>query len=130
MTDSATSCYADYHEKDVNATCLRHLSDDLNLMIEIYSTEEGMGFQEHFFFDKGDVAIDECYSVHAESFDKLKMNEKNYKEKILEYLSESYEFTGLTKEIVNNIDYGDAISGKWYYFDGISDENCEYPWTI
>ena len=130
MTDSAASYYADYHKKDVNATCLRHLSDDLNLMIEVYSTEEGMGFQEHFFFDKGNVTINECYSVYAENFDELEMSKGNYKEKILEYLSENHDITDLTKEIVNNIDYGDAISGKWYYFDGISDENCEYPWTI
>ena len=130
MTDRNSSYYADYHNKDVNATCLRELSEKLNLMIEVYSTEEGMGFQEHYFFDKGSVAIDECYSVYAENFDELEMNEENYKEKILEYLSENHDITGLTKEIVNEIDYDDAMSGRWYYFDGISDENCKYPWTI
>ncbi len=41
-------------------------SKDLNLTVEIWTTEPGMGFQEHYIYDKGECEEDECvdYSEH------------------------------------------------------------------
>ena len=38
----------------------------LNLVIEIYSTESGMGFQEHYLIDRGNKLIDECKDDYEE----------------------------------------------------------------
>ena len=49
-------------------------TERLNLLVELYSSESGMGFQEHCMIDKGEVVIDECvdYEEHyVEDYDSI-----------------------------------------------------------
>ena len=49
-------------------------TERLGLLVELYSSEAGMGFQEHCMIDKGEVIIDECvdYEEHCvEDFDSI-----------------------------------------------------------
>lgn len=39
---------------------LKRVSKELSLAVEIYSTENGMGFQEHYLVIKGEVLKDDC----------------------------------------------------------------------
>lgn len=53
--------YADeFHDKDPTATTsLRDTSHDLNLEIEVYSQEPGIGFAEHYHYNNGEVIVEE-----------------------------------------------------------------------
>ena len=35
-------------------------TDRLNLTVEIFSSEPGIGFQEHYIINKGEIKVDEC----------------------------------------------------------------------
>ena len=39
-------------------------SKDLNIVMEAHSEELGMGFREHYIYDKGECLVDECYEVY------------------------------------------------------------------
>lgn len=39
-------------------------SKDLNIVMEAHSEELGMGFREHYIYDKGKCLADECYEVY------------------------------------------------------------------
>lgn len=49
---------------DPNATTIQIESERLNLGIELYSEEEGVGFQEHIFFLNGKEIKNECVDYH------------------------------------------------------------------
>lgn len=44
---------------------LKEASEKWNLVIEVYSAEDGIGFQEHYVFDNGVVVVDECVDWRA-----------------------------------------------------------------
>lgn len=56
-------------------------TERLGLLVEVYSSEPGMCFQEHCMIDKGEVVIDECvdYEEHyIGDFDTLEEYNKEY----------------------------------------------------
>lgn len=63
MFDGAFTYYRNLMEKykdRCRSTTIPIESKRLNLDIEIYSEESGMGFQEHYLVRKGDVEIEDC----------------------------------------------------------------------
>lgn len=47
---------------------LEDISKRLGLVVEVFSTEPGNGFQEHFLVNQGEVLIDECVDDYKEYF--------------------------------------------------------------
>lgn len=82
----------------------------LNLVFEAYSSEPGIGFQEHVLIDRGDVLIDECvdYEEHwLEDYDTIE-----------EYNAENG--TSFTADMIN--DNGDVCIG------GFGDEYGQFEY--
>lgn len=48
-----------YFQGEKDGTSLIKLSKELDLKIEIYSSESGIGFQEHYYIEKGRCVIEE-----------------------------------------------------------------------
>lgn len=89
----------------------------LNLVFEAYSSELGVGFQEHVLIDRGDVLIDECvdYEEHwVDDYDKI------------EEYNEEYG-TNFTEDMIN--DNGDVCIGgfgdKYGQFEYFKKEHFE-----
>lgn len=63
---SGEHTYQGSYEGDTryNGTDILTESKNLNLSVEIYSSEPGIGFQEHFLIDKGDIIKSECEDYH------------------------------------------------------------------
>lgn len=47
-------------------TTIPELSKELNLKIEIYSEETGVGFMEHYLIEDGKILIDDCVNYEEE----------------------------------------------------------------
>lgn len=62
MRDGVGTYNTDYEtgENASHGTTLEEQSKLLNLEIEVYSSEPGMGFQEHYLYKNGEELIDEC----------------------------------------------------------------------
>ena len=54
------------HEKDFKGTTLEECSKELELDIEVFSEEPGVGFMEHYLIKNGDVIIDDCEEYREE----------------------------------------------------------------
>jgi hypothetical protein len=66
---------------DGRCPSLESETERLNLVVEVYSTEPGMGFQEHCMIENGDVVLDECvdYQEHyIGDFDTLEEYNNEY----------------------------------------------------
>lgn len=70
-------------------------SERLGLVIEVYSTETGMGFQEHCMIDKGYVVFEECLDYEEHWIDEFDT---------LEEYNEEYG-TGFTEDMVEDGEY-------------------------
>ena len=59
---SMLSCgyYARERSSDDKLTCLEKLSKQYGIIIEVYSEEVGIGFQEHFVIKNGEMETEEC----------------------------------------------------------------------
>lgn len=71
----------------------------LNLVVEVYSSEPGIGFQEHVLIDRGDVLIEDCvdYEEHwVQEYDTIEDYNAEYD-------------TNFTEDMVN--DNGDICIG-------------------
>ena len=90
MTDDRSSCYSYNMNQPLleHSTTLQKESQELNLYIEVFSSEPGMEFAEHYLISRGEVIKDECYDYH-------------------EYCLEDYR----TKEEAEN-DYGIIIADE------------------
>lgn len=51
-------------------TSLIKESKNLGLVIEVYSEESGVGFQEHYIIDNGEVLVDKCVEYREYYWDK------------------------------------------------------------
>lgn len=67
--------YTDYNRwknkvsiSEFKGTTMPQLSEELNLKIEIYSEETGVGFMEHYLIDNGEILIDDCVE-YSEDYD-------------------------------------------------------------
>lgn len=84
MFDGAHTYYAENVEssdlRQEHSTTIPILSQELDLDIEIYSTEIGMEFAEHFLVEKGKIIKDECFryeEIYKEDYpDKSEMEKK------------------------------------------------------
>jgi len=79
----------------------------LNLIIEIYSEEEGIGFQEHYLIINGDLIIDECVNYSCFYWDE-------YEYPTIEDFNEGHN-TNFTEDMFDN--NGELKIGgfKWEY---------------
>lgn len=48
-----------YYQGEQEGTSLLQLSKALNLKIEVYSSESGFGFQEHYYIERGELKVNE-----------------------------------------------------------------------
>lgn len=60
--------------KEYNPNNIEELSKRLNLVIEMFSQEPGMGFMEHFVVDNGKVLCDDCFDYCEYDIDKFEEN--------------------------------------------------------
>ena len=54
----------EYRERS-HATTLKLETGRLGLRIEVHSEEPGIGFKEHFLYDKGEEIINECLDIEC-----------------------------------------------------------------
>lgn len=81
------------YNKNFHGTTVPIESKNLNLKIEIYSTEPGCQFQEHYLIDNGNVVIDDCveyieYWIDGYNF---KTKEEAEKEFDVKFTDEEWE---------------------------------------
>ena len=88
-----------YYQGEPDGTSLLQLTKELNLKIEIFSSEPGIGFQEHYFIDKGKLIVDEEADYNEFWFDEENLSKEEIEEEInrpitdeefKDYLSEGY----------------------------------------
>lgn len=132
---SIYACMTDgsYYVDDYNGTTLKELSEKLNLVIEVNSTEDGMGFQEHYIYRNGVALVEESTESYTLCYDDIKdkCNEENYKEIILNELKENkMKIDSHIEQQVDSIDYEDFESGTWLVFGGYTDIHYHFDWTI
>lgn len=74
-----------YNQHSSDGTTLSEQSELLSLDIEVYSTEPGVGFQEHYLYKNGRELIDDCVEYHEYYFE----NENDFnQEKELGYYND------------------------------------------
>ena len=94
------------NEKD---TSLQLESKRLNLEIEVFSEEEGMGFQEHFHYKNGEIITEESVDASCHYFDKDLYKGESVEEKFSNFVKELKEY-GLKEEItIEDLDDNDEI---------------------
>ena len=88
-----------YYQGEPDGTSLLQLSKALNLKMEIFSSESGIGFQEHYFIDKGTLEINEEAEYGEFWFDEDNLTKEEIEEEMdgpitdkeyRDYLSEGY----------------------------------------
>lgn len=67
-----TCCRASGYSKGIDLFAVN--TKELNIVMEAYSQEEGMGFQEHYYYDKGECKIAECVDWEYVTYDPLDYN--------------------------------------------------------
>ena len=67
MCDGNFTYYND--STDQKLTCLRWVTKELNLEVEIRSTESGMGFWEHIHYKDGECLCEDCGDLPESNFD-------------------------------------------------------------
>lgn len=131
MTDGGY--YADYLNRDWNATTLKELSKKLDLIIEANSVEEGMEFQEHYIYRNGETLTNESTDIFTLCYDDIESecNKENYKDVILSKVKENkIKVDSKIKQQIDSIDYEDFKSGTWFIFGGYTDIRYHFDWTI
>lgn len=73
-----------------NRTTIIDQSKRLNLDVEIFSTEPGIGFQEHFIIKRGTIVVNECMEYLEYHFDPSEYNADTYEEKFQMFCDEYY----------------------------------------
>ena len=64
MFEGKGTYYEEYNKYEGSkVTSIPKLSEQLSLDIEIYSEEEGMGFEEHYIISDGEVLKEECFDL-------------------------------------------------------------------
>ena len=43
---------------------MEDITKELNLTVEIFSSEPGVGFMEHYLVENGEISVDECVKYH------------------------------------------------------------------
>ena len=80
-------------KKNSSALSLENASKNLNLLIEAYSSEPGVGFQEHFVIANGIILVNECldyFEAYIEDWDEDKLTKlSNNENKSVEAIKES-----------------------------------------
>lgn len=103
--------YYDEDKKDYGdrskVTCLENESKRLNLDIEIYSSEYGVGFEEHFLIRNGVLEINEC--IKAWKLYKYYFEDEDASDEFKEIVEEFYEnkipnseWKSMHKELMEN----------------------------
>ncbi len=82
--DCAWSVKTAMRSSDVSPS-LETEADRLNLIIEIYSSEPGVGFQEHVLINFGDVLIDDCVDYREYDF-----SDFAFREELAEYCKANF----------------------------------------
>ena len=91
-----------------NSRSLDTEAERLGLVIEAYSSEPGIGFQEHVVIDKGNFITNECVDYQEYWVD---LNDEDYIQEIMEEQDISRE------ELLNNLnDNGDYCVGGFENF--------------
>lgn len=69
-------------------TFISNVSKSLQLKIEIFSSEPGIGFQEHYLIRNGEMMIEGCEDYTEYYFDELYYKGETYEEKFAAFLEE------------------------------------------
>ena len=81
MLEESSAAYIHGDDASSNGTSLERLSKDLELKIEIYSDEPGVGFQEHYVIENGEITVKEIEDVEyywTDEFDTVEEFNKAY----------------------------------------------------
>lgn len=68
---------------------ISNVSRRLQLEIEIFSSEPGIGFQEHYIFNNGKTVLSDCIDYSEYCFDELNYNGDTYEEKFAAFLEDN-----------------------------------------
>lgn len=60
MMEGTSTYYTSYKKEHTRGTTLAIESKNLNLLIEVFSEESGVGFMEHIRIIKGEIEVDDC----------------------------------------------------------------------
>ena len=101
-----------------NLTDIESESKRLNLTVEIFSSEPGACFQEHYIINKGEIEVDECPEYNEYWFDRSDYNGKT-EEECFTMFCEEYE--------LENITLNDLEDGSVYKTGGLDNYGI---WTI
>lgn len=114
----AMFCYIGYcNGTDKQFDFISNVSERLQLEIEIFSSEPGIGFQEHYLIRCGEMIIDDCKDYSEYYFDEYYYKGNTYEDKFADFIEKS----GL------KISPDDLDENGYYHYGGI--ENwC--VWTI
>ena len=80
------SCKCERTDKEF--TLISDVSKELQLEIEIYSSEPGMCFQEHFLFDKGETIYIDCLDFYEYWYDDMAYEGETDEEKFAAFLED------------------------------------------
>ncbi len=82
MIDSPSSYYATNRDQPLreHSTTLEKESQELDLDIEVYSSEPGMEFAEHYLISRGEIIKDECFDYEEFCLDDCKSKDEAEKE--------------------------------------------------
>ena len=77
--------------KTEHSTTMEEATKELDLVVEIFSCEPGMGFAEHYVIDNGEVTTDENFDYHEFWLDKEKSKQECEAELKTEITDEEWE---------------------------------------
>ena len=84
---------------------ISNVSKNLQIDIEIFSSEPGMGFQEHYIFKDGKTVLSECVDYSEYYFDEFYYKKsKTYEEKFAAFLEE-YDLNITPDDLDDNNNY-------------------------
>ena len=114
MTAEEHSYYDDYKirkdGKKNKGSCLENESKNLNLNIEVFSTETDIGFQEHLIIKNGETIINNCKDYADYSASWFDDNEEKDSIELLEDLNQKFN---------TNYKYNEIDKSTIYEFGGI-----------
>lgn len=93
-----------------NAVDILTLSKQYDVQVEMYSAEPGMGFQEHYYIDKGELVIDDI----AEDYTSVYMDAYKSVDEIFEDLG-----VRISEEQFKNEEFVDIGGFENWHFDAI-----------
>ena len=101
-----------------NLTNLQSETKRLTLSVEIFSSEPGMCFQEHFILSNGEIKVDECVDYTECYFDEMDWSGNSIEEKFALFC----EYNGISDITLDDLEDGNLFKDGGFDNYGV--------WTI